>query len=188
MKDKMLKSVYRYDALDDSYHVVIDLDTYRDVYSEWDYSPVTNRDLDEDLIEYLLDCSIELALKRKMVVDFYIPSEIVNHKRERKSVNGFRHYFAYQIRRIKSDRLQMLKNSTILLAIGILFLTIAILSEGKIDNHLLSKLVTEGLFIGAWVALWEIFSTLFFDVKKLSDKINHYDRLMKIDINYKVKN
>lgn len=187
MKEKTLKEIYKYSRNDDSYHVVIDLDTYRDVCSEWDYSPVINRDLDEDLIEYLLDCSSEIGLKRRMVVDFYIPPEIVDHSRERKSVDGFRHFFAYQIRKIKGDRLSMIKNVFILLVVGIIFLTIAAISE-KVKNQLVIKIMTEGLIIGGWVAFWEIFSAIFFDIRAMNEKINHYRRLMEVEISYKEKN
>ncbi len=67
MKEKELKELYRYNEATLSYHVDITLDLYRDVYSEWDYSPFTNRDLDDDLLDYLMECSYEIGLSRRLV-------------------------------------------------------------------------------------------------------------------------
>ncbi|MFW5780771.1 MAG: hypothetical protein ACOCWI_04910 [Bacillota bacterium] len=187
MKDKFLKELYRYDEKEKSYHVVVDLDTYRDVYSEWDYSPMTNRDLDDDLLEYLMDCSGEVGLKRKMVIDFYIPKDIVNKKREEKSIKGFHHYFFYRIRKIQSQRGRKFRKLGALLVIGFLFIALANLLNLFIEDEFIINLISEGLFIGAWVALWEIFNTFFFNISELSHRIKHYKRLQAVPINYKVK-
>lgn len=186
MKDKFLQELYKYDSIDDSYHVTIDLDSYRDVYSEWDYSPVINRDIDDDLIDYLMDCSQEIGLRRNMAIDFYIPDDIVNEEKERKSVIGFHHYFAYRIRKIKAERLRKLNKLYILLIIGVAFLSSANLI-GMFITGFASSIISEGLFIGAWVAVWEIFNTIFFGIGELSRKLKHYNRLRMIPINYKVK-
>lgn len=188
MQDKLLKEIYKYDTKDNAYHVVIDLDAYRDVYSEWDYSPFANRDIDDDLLEYIMECSYEIGLKYNMVTDFYIPQNIVNPDKERKSILGFRHYFFYRIRKVKAERVRKIKKLAILLIIGIAFLSFANLLNIFFDNKFFINLLSEGLFIGAWVAVWEIFHTLFFSVSELHRKINHYERLRKMQINYYVKN
>lgn len=187
MKDNFLQEVYRYDKEDNSYHVVIDLDTYRDAYSEWDYSPLSNRDIDEDLLTFIMDCSEEIGLKRNMVIDFFIPKEIVNTEREQKSTNGFHRYFLFQIRRIKAERARKLKNMLVLFIIGTVFLSLANVLKFFTLNEMTSSLISEGLFIGAWVAIWEIFHTLFFSIYELNHKIKHHKRLQQVPINYKVK-
>ncbi len=187
MKDKFLKELYKYDERDNHYHVVIDLDSYRDVYSEWDYSPFANRDIDDDLLEYMMECSNEIGLKRNMAIDFYIPKDILNPDKERKSIQGFRHYFFYRIRKIKAERLRKIKKLGVLLLIGIAFMSMANLLSFVISDQFSINILSEGLFIGAWVAVWEIFNTLFFSISELYRKIKHYERLRSIPINYKLK-
>lgn len=187
MKDTFLKTLYNYDETDDTYHIVIDLDTYREVYSSWDYSPLSYRDLDNELQQYLMDCSNEIGIKRKIAIDFYIPKEIVNEEREAKSIKGFRSYFFYRIRKLKSERIRKIKASSVLLIIGILLLSLANFLELYISNMYASKLITEGLFIGGWVAMWEIFSTFFFVVNGINHKLKHFKRLQNVPINYKEK-
>lgn len=187
MKDKFLKNVYRYDEKDDTYHVVVDLDTYRDVYSAWDYSPMNNRDIDEDLLDFLMDCSSEIGINNKMIVDFYIPKEIIDPEREAKSIDGFRQYFFYRIRKIKVERVRRIKSALVLFFIGLGLLSISNFVKIIIPYALASELISEGLFIGAWVAIWEIFNTMFFEVSALNHKIRHFSRLKNAPINYKQK-
>lgn len=184
MKDKLLKEIYRYDQSSKMYHVDIDLDEYRDVYSEWDYSPLVNRDLDDDLLEYLMGCSYELGLKRKMSVDFHIPKHLVNEKREERSIFGFRHYFSYRIRKTTSERFRYIKSTLTFLFLGIFLLVLAYIMEIQFEHNFFVRTLTDGLYIGAWVAIWEIFSIWFFQLSKLNSKVKHYKRLEKVKICY----
>ncbi|MBN2793985.1 MAG: hypothetical protein JXR88_01165 [Clostridia bacterium] len=185
MKEQTLKQYYGYDTELKTYQVDIDLDSYRDVYSEWDYSPMINRDLDEDLIEYILGCSYEIGLKRQMTTVFHIPKEIINPKREERSRIGMRHYFAYQIRKTKGQMFRILRTSLTYFLMGVVFLAMAI-SIKKVDQILFSTL-KEGLYIGAWVVLWEMFYLWFFKMGELRLNIRHFKRLEEMKIIYKGK-
>jgi len=187
MKEKYLKELYKFDQESKSYHVVIDLDTYRDAYSEWDYSPLSNREMDDDLLEYLMDSSVEIGCKKRMMIDFYIPESLFDASRERKSIQGFRAYFRYRIRKIQSERLRLLRQTLVLFLLGIVFLSSAAMVNRLGINPFVGEIVSEGLFIGAWVAIWEIFSTVYFEVNNLSQRIKHFRRLEATDIHYYVK-
>lgn len=182
MRDKTLKQYYRFNHSKGIYLVDVDLDEYRDVYSEWDYSPMVNRDLDDDLIEYILEASFEIGLKRDMGLVFHIPKELENESRERRSILGIRHYFQYQIRKVRGQIMRQLKTSLIFLLIGMGFLVTAITLPTQ--TNIVLTTIREGLFIGAWVALWELFSIWFFQMAELRLKIKHYRRIIAMEIHY----
>lgn len=187
MKDKILREIYEYDKESKTYIARIDLDSYRDVYSEWDYSPLINRDLDDDLLEYLVECSFEIGIKRKMAITFFIPAGIYNEISERRSIEGFRHYFGYQIRKIKNERMRQWKTIILFTVIGLLMMLASVFLEPYLTNIIAYRTIVEGLNIGAWVALWEIFTILFFDINKLNLKIKHYKRLQEVSIRYTMR-
>ncbi len=187
MKERFLQQIYPYDPNLEIYQVVINLDDYRDVYSDWDYSPLVNRDLDDDLFDYLMGCSREIGLKRSMEVIFYIPGSIVDKSREAKSITGFSRYFSYRIRKVKGERGRVLRKSGILFSVGSLFLLAANTLQHQVGLNFTGELVSEGLFIGAWVAIWEIFSVFFFDIQELNWKIRHFERLREIPVRYQIK-
>lgn len=184
MKDKILKSIYRYDENKKQYHIDIQLDTYRDVYSDWDYSPLINRDLDEDLLEYLMSCSYEIPRNRELVIDFFLPVNIYNIEREKRSIEGIHNYFNYKIRQTKSERYRLIRSTILFFFIGTLLLILAIMSNSVIRTPVFEQVISEGLFIGAWVAIWEIFSIWFFQINGINHRIKHYYRLQASNIYY----
>ncbi len=190
MKEKIqyLRDVYKYYETDNAYHVVIDLDTYRDIYSEWDYSPFNNRELDGSLLNYIMDCSYEIGLKRNMSLDFFVPDNIVADEKEQKSIEGFRRYFNYQIRKIKSEMMTKVRKLFILVLIGTSLLAAGNILDAIIPERLVANIISQGLVIGAWVAVWEIFHTLFFSISDIFKRLKHFERLRRIPITYRIKN
>lgn len=184
MKKSFLKQIYSFDSQDQTFHVVINLDNYRDVCSEWDYSPIVNRDLDQSLLEYLLECSEEITLKNNMALDLYVPQKIIDKTREEKSIKGFRHHFSYQIKKIEAKKRKRLKSIGLLLVTGLTLLILANLINLNVSIKFLKGVLSEGFFIGAWVAFWEIFSIIFFEISSLKEKINHFKRFEKMKIKY----
>jgi len=187
MKKIHLKELYRYDKEEEAYNIDINLDFYRDVYSEWDYSPISNRDLDEDLLDYLMSCSYEIPLKNKVIIKFYLPVNIKEEGREKKSIVGIKNYFSYRIRKTYTERFRMIKNTLIYLLVGIVLLLAAYMIQNIITNNFLLHVLPEGLLIGAWVLIWEIFSIWFFEISKLGYKMKHYKRLKNSKIIYEYK-
>lgn len=187
MNDKLLRELYRYNPEDKSYNVDIELNEYRDVYSEWDYSPFINRDLDEDLLKYLMECSIEISRKRKMIVNFFLPEYLFDKQREERSKEGIKHYFSYKARKIKFSRWTLIRNSLIFGIVGSFFLATSYFMEYYMQDEVALKLMSEGLKIGAWVAIWEIFSIVFFEVNEINSKLKHYNTLKDLIIVYYYK-
>ncbi|WBW97277.1 hypothetical protein [Oceanirhabdus sp. W0125-5] len=185
MKKIDLKKLYSYDDKEKAFNIDINLDYYRDVYSEWDYSPIANRDLDEDLLDYLMSCSYEIPLKNKVIINFYLPANIKDENREKKSIIGIKNYFSYKIRKVYLKRFRMIKNTLIYLFVGIGLLLGAYMIQNIITNNFLLQVLPEGLLIGAWVLIWEIFSIWFFQVSKLGFKLKHYKRLKNSTIIYR---
>ena len=177
MKFRELKKIYPYDPEKEAFIVDIQLEDYRDAYCDWDFSPFVNRDLDEDLTEYLLECSYEITLKHPLVMNFHILNQAQNPVREEKTLVGMRNYFKYQMRKIHNQKIRVFKDMTMFLVVGTMLLVIGFyLNELKAENLLLSVL-SEGLSIGGWVMLWEMFSAWFFDLKRVRRKIKHFQRL-----------
>ncbi|PKM51677.1 MAG: hypothetical protein CVV02_05245 [Firmicutes bacterium HGW-Firmicutes-7] len=187
MKEKILKTIYRYDENNKIYHIDIQLDGYRDVYSNWDYSPFVNRDLDEDLLEYMMSCSYEIPKKREFVIDFFLLSSLYDVKREERSIEGIHNYFGYKIRQTQSERFRLMRSTVLFSTIGTLLLISAVFSNKVIQAPFFERIISEGLFIGAWVAIWEIFSIWFFKINALRCKIKQYKKLQKSKIYYHYK-
>lgn len=162
----------------------IQLDKYRDVYSDWDYSPFQNRDLDDDFVDFLLECSYEIGLKYAMKVIFHLPKMIQDENREMKSTKGIRHFFGYQFKRNKNYMARVIRDALVFFLLGTLFIALGAILKNTLSESLFEQVLTEGLYIGGWVMMWEMFSTWFFEVKKYRKKLKHFKRLQTIEYEY----
>ncbi len=182
MKERELKKLYRFSKQENSYYVDIQLDDYRDAYSNWDYSPFSNRDLDDDLFDYLISCSYEIPRQKNMIIQFHLLNQQCDINREQKTLEGIYNFFEYRIRKIKNDRIRLIRNTISFLIVGTVLLIVANFTGSNIANSFLNKLLSEGLVIGAWVMIWEVFSIWFFKVNSLSNRIRHLKRLKNTKI------
>jgi len=50
-----------------------------------------------------------------------------------------------------------------------------------------TDLLVEGLIIGAWVSIWEVFSVIFFKLSEHRKKIRSFRRLLAAEIVYRYR-
>ncbi len=184
MKKSELRKLYKYDEKMHAFLIEVQLEDYRDAYSEWDFSPFVNRDLDEDLTEYLISCSYEIPIKYQIIIHFYILNQEIDQSREERSIIGMRHFFAYQIRKLRRSKIRIVRDMITFTIIGGILLLAGTYVEGYISDSVMVKLFSEGLFIGGWVMLWEMFSEWFFGMSKIRNRSKHFKRLNASKIIY----
>lgn len=179
-----VKGLYRYSKELNTVYIDIDIDFYREIYNEWDFSPVTNSDLDDDLIEYLEDCAWEIGRKHQICIVFHIPSNIKDDLAEKKSISGFYNFFNYKIKR-QFLKLKAIKRQSFLYFIfGVLFLLFATFISNTLPEALLTEFVIEGMLIGGWVLFWEMFNNIFFKTQEYRSRIKILKRLRDCKIDY----
>ncbi len=181
------KKIYRYDQQTGTFFIDIDLDYYRELYSEWDFSPQRNRDLDEDLLEYLSDCCEEIPRRSPISIVMSLPQSVYEPLKEQRATKGFHNFFTYLIRRKNIRNRSYYKKIAIFLLVGVLLLVLASLLEKYLAAVPHSELLAEGLIIGAWVSIWEVFSILFFKLSDYRKDIATFRRLLAAGIDYRYR-
>lgn len=187
MKLKELKKVYGYDENKQCFILDVQLEDYRDAYSDWDFSPFANRDLDDDLIDYLLECSIEIPKKYDVAISFHILNFDKDEKREEKSIHGMYNYFGYRIRKLRNQKMIVIKDMFTFLIVGSILLGVGSYLNKLLSESMWTTILSEGFSIGGWVMLWEMFSFWFFDMNKLHKKSKEFERLNQSEISFVYK-
>jgi hypothetical protein len=142
--------------------ILIDVTAARaeDLYNNFDRSaPYVTRDLDQDLVEYLVGCARELG-REPFVIRFTLtdPPDDSRVQRIQRSVVG---YFRYLGQLERQRLLHTARRSLMLvgLGVGLLLVSFWIQQSAHPETSTLRDLFLEGLTVAAWISLWEAFAT-----------------------------
>jgi len=181
------KNLYRVDKATNTAFIDVNINFYREIYNEWDFSPYINRDLDDDLFEYLENCAEEIPSKHNLAIVFHIPVHIKNPEKEENSITGFKNYFRYQIRKLRTAQVKLVKRIIKYGIFGILLIYLGNRLSLHIEMDNIFRFLVDGLFIGGWVLFWELFSTLFFKQSDIRAQKRILYRLCNAELTYQYK-
>ncbi len=131
-----------------------------DLYSTFDRSsPHIRKDLDQNLVNYLIECARELA-PCPFVIRFAI-RDFPGDDMQAKIKSSIRSFFRYQRAVEKRNMGRRVRKSLSLLALGLGLLAAGILLNEKLRPHtsMPVRVLAEGMTVAAWVSLWEALAT-----------------------------
>ncbi len=180
-RDLKIRDLYRIQGK--RVQIDIRISSYQDFFSDWDYSPIKMRDLNDDLFSYLLECSMEIPQKYPLDIVLHIPEGVKNEKKELSNRTSYRNYLLYRHRLCLRERQNSYIRMVWFFLFGVLFIGIGYFLEGH-ERFAVIKILKEGFFIGGWVLFWELFSSLFFNIRELDKRISMVNRLVKAGLEF----
>ena len=149
-------------------HVLIEirLREVRQLFHTLDPAPFRDKDLDSGAEQYLLDACREAGPRQNLLLVIYLPAAEVSSDAAKTLPEAIHNYFAYRSRQERADTIRLVQRGMISLLIGSAFLMaclglrrLLLGSQWNIDR----ALVSEGLLIVGWVALWRPLEILLYD-------------------------
>ncbi len=155
------------------------------LYDTRDPSPFRERDLDENLVDYVVMAMEELPPKEsKKVVLIGPPFKEGNGREE--FIEAFHRYFEHEARAKVNELKQLLKYGRTSFFFGLLFLIICLVIGNWVgDKILIHRIFREGLGIIGWVALWNPINIFLYEWWPHLAKIKVYRYLAKIKVEFK---
>ena len=179
-----LKKLFRYNKEKNAFIIDVSIGYYKDLYNDWDFSPFKRRDLDRDLIAFIEESSEEIPLKYKVIINFFIPEEMKDTKKEEKSKVGLNNFFKYMLYKVEGEQKKAQGRAFKYTITGLFLVFISFFIKNYIEHLAYLSVLPEGLVIGGWVFIWEVFTILFFINSERKVKIKEYKRLIRSEINY----
>lgn len=148
--------------IEDGIHCVdVKINTIEQLFDNRDPAPFRERDLDPDLMEYLIAASEDLHPLGPFKIVFFIartctPEEVTS---------GVRNHLEYELERIDRGRRRYRRDGQVALAIGVVLL-VALLSASSLLTGYESRAIAavrEGLAILSWVLLWRPVEALLYE-------------------------
>lgn len=143
-------SSYRLEG--DQHLIEINLREPRQLFNSLDPAPFHEKDLDVAAEEYIVGAVQELGVRQRNKLVIYLQTATPGDTDT--IPTAIHNYFAYRARQAGSDLRLLLRFGVISLLIGLLFLGACLMLRQLLTQHLTSQIVTEGLLIVGWVALW----------------------------------
>ena len=172
--------VYRREA--GSYLIEIRLRNVRQLFNTLDPSPFHEKDLDPAAEEYLVDAVREIGGNPcKMIV--HLPPETPREEAGT-ATTAIRHYFAYRSRHSSAQLRLLLGRGAVSLIIGLTFLAACLLLRQLLvaKGPSVTAIVSEGLLILGWVAMWRPVEIFLYDWWPELGKRRVFDRLAAMPV------
>lgn len=183
----MLQTIIdRYETNGDG-RLIIDVAVQRveELYDKFDIDAnYKKKDLDEDFVQYLIDCVREIKRLRFLIrIRLSRPEPADNENRVRASI---RHYFQYLQEGERREIRKHLTRSCYFLGLGIflIFLSLSLTSRYAPMVNIFKELGIEGITIVAWVSMWEAISNLIFEWIPHLQRVRLYQRIIDCEVNF----
>lgn len=179
-----LKKMYNVNPETGNYIIELNLDSYLEVFNEWDHSSYKRRDMAPDLAHFLEECSEDIPLKYDIDIFMYLPKESQELEKEKIIINGIHSYYNFyavtEKKSLKKQYREMI--NFMVIAFILIFLNIIISSH---VHSIIARGLTQGLVVGAWVFLWEPITFFTFERREISNIVRTYERLANANIYFK---
>jgi hypothetical protein len=154
------------------------------LFNSLDPSPFVDRDLDADAEEFITSWARELPAGRELelVIELAVlpsPERIAGVE------DAVRRYFETRAAIKQLEFRQLMRRGRLSLAVGSLFLALCLLLVGLVAKSAFGEagtIITEGLTICGWVAMWRPLEIYLFDWWPLAEERRRLSRLARIRV------
>jgi hypothetical protein len=182
-KKRFFQKLYKLDEASNAYMIEVSLDTYDDIYDDWDPSPFKKRDIEDEFDDFIINASQDIPMNFNIMIVLYLPLSKKDTQKEAALVSAYKNFYAYELDRLdktKADLYRKIINyflmSLFLLSIGFFFF--------RDEKNIFISVLHEGIFIGGWVFLWEFFTDIFITRRELQEEYKLHKRLYSSDIRF----
>ena len=181
---ELLSKVYDRNERANSFIVKASITQYTDIFNDLDPSPLRKRDLDQDFIAYLVDCSLDIPLKYRLELHIECPKEIEDRTKEERAKAGISTYCNLSMLTTREELKNSYRKAVGYAVIFIALVTIAFAFGPSFERHVITETLREGIFIGGWVFLWEAIAIVFITNKKTITEYRRFKRLEEAAVEF----
>lgn len=177
----------RYRRENDTICIDVRFHEFKQLYDSRDPSPFYERDLDEDLVRYLVMSCEEISHDEpiKIVMNEAQPTATIQQKEH--FTQALHSYFEHEVRSIDNELKYLFKQGRTSFIFGLIFLVLCIFLAIKFvgDVTVLSRAIHEGLVIMGWVGLWKPINIFLYEWWPFMRKKRVYKILTKTNVEFK---
>lgn len=182
---KDYESIYRRNPESGKIVIEISLNDYLEFFHEWDNAAFKKRDMHPELASFLDECSEDIPLKEDLEIQFCLPEELEDPKREDTIRTSYGNFYNSLIFWEKKQIKRIASGSGILLLIALTLLLLYTIMSGRDVQTVLGSVLLESLLIGAWVFTWEAFHGIAIDIVQPFNRRRELKRFLHSAIRFR---
>ena len=155
------------------------------LFNSLDPSPFLERDLDDDLVDYITSWAREIPTHRPLRLQILVRQPPRRGDEVETLRSAIHNHFTNSAQLKRNEFRQLLRRGRLSLLIGLAVLTTAMLASQLIQDHgenPLPRLLREGILIGGWVAMWRPLEILLYDWWPVRAERQLHERLRDAEI------
>jgi hypothetical protein len=165
--------------------IELELHSVMQIFNSFDPAPFHEKELDDNAEIYIYNTVGEFPLKKPLEIVIYVPSSEFDRETERTLKEAIRNHFSYKkvLTDIELRRLLQRGRRNMEIAIVFLFLCLLIIRLlSTFEQSLINTMLSEGLTIIGWVAMWEPVYVFLYGWWPIVQKRNIYRKILSMDI------
>lgn len=155
------------------------------IFNSFDPAPFHEKGLDTDAEEYIVSTLKDYPSRKNFRLLIYLSRTVAETEAAKTLDLSIRNHFRYRAESAERQFRYKLRMGRLSLLIGIAFLVTCLLIRMVIVNSgdpLLNPLVSEGLLIIGWVAMWEPVTTFLYGLYPILKERDMYRKISEMDI------
>jgi hypothetical protein len=155
------------------------------LYDPFDPAPLHERELDAGADEYIYNAVDEFPLKKSLEIMIYLPPSEISDNVQLAIKKAIKNHFTYKRTLNEIDLKRLLKRGRRNLFIALFFLFLCLLLIrllSTFEESLLNTMVSEGLLIIGWVAMWEPVHIFLYGWWPIVHRRRIYDKIIEMNV------
>lgn len=165
--------------------IELELHSMMQIFNSFDPSPFHEKELDEDAEVYIYNTVGEFPLKKPLEIVIYVPPSEFSQETELSLKEAIKNHFLYKKVLTEIDLRKLLQRGRRNITIAVIFLFLCLLMIrllSTFESGLLKTMLSEGLTIIGWVAMWEPINVFLYGWWPIVQKRNIYEKILGMDI------
>jgi hypothetical protein len=155
------------------------------LFNSLDPSPFLERDLDDDLVDYITSWAREIPKHRPLRLQIQVRQPPRRGDEVETLRQAIHNHFTNSAQLKRNEFRQLMRRGRLSLLIGLAVLSTAMLASQLVETasaEPLLKLLREGILIGGWVAMWRPLEILLYDWWPVRAERQLHERLRDAEI------
>jgi hypothetical protein len=164
----------------------LNLSTQDQLFNSMDPAPFRERDLDSEVVAYIVDWAEELPARASLSIAVSLASDPVTGKTCEVLRDAVQRSFRRRAGGVRRQLKRLFRTGRISLVIGLAFLAMATVIGESVAEMVLKDsyrtIIHESIVIGGWVALWYPINIFLYEWWPIWKQARLYDRLARVDV------